>query len=666
MTSSQTTAHEFDLGFTLVECEGCQTERAAGVECPTCGLPPELDPHVERRKATLASPIGLLAEAPNQSAEPLQFDPDLLGAFSEWLDSLLRHCALAAEGEDVGRDLEAIIRRLLQLDSSLAATPRYRPYLWHWTLIADLVAQLRSTAEAYFSALTTPSPERARRFAERAQSGIDHAAALVHESSRRLDRWNKIEAAPDDDPMSVLIAIADAEAHAREHHDDPLAADETARDLHERVTGSRDCPPWLALGLKLTDIQVDPLLDRERFWECAALTYQRVATSAGKGRGDLARVASSANWAIDLQEVHKEMFEIGCEVRALAPQFDRPNVLARSLVRVGHQIAERCAPALLATVIAAYRGRVYEELAAKDIGALLSEAEDIGLQPLLFGIDRAMRHADAHKLFAVTRDGVTFSADKREYDHLTWEQLEDRVLGGWESVMALTTGILCALEVSGVPGEAMDPIGYVDAPLDGKIRFVLAVLGWSDVTVLLEEGRISIRGKAPEAPKRLRFLGYLGPYLPRGIRLEVNVAADAEEHTWAGPVEGMEVFGTSASEEVKQAAILRILATWTQDGKPLVSPAQRRKVAAVHAMQWTSAKVPFDTRIRNVTLIQDVAKVSGDAELTGAVGKVLQGLRLMASGRRPWDWEATVDRLSHWATVDVPSPAILEDAIDGQ
>lgn len=651
--------HEFPLSFATVECPGCRIERVAGIHCPKCGHGPETDPNVERRKAVLARAIRLLGEDLTGTGKELHFDSRLLGQLSKWLTSLMEMCAEAAKGHDVAEALVEHIAQLRQWERDSAATDQYRPFLWYWKLIADIVAQLRAIAHAYFEALTSASPEQAEGFGKEAQERIDHAGSVAETAARRLDRWHTIEESADhDDPMAVLIAIAQADAEER-GHGNLLTVDPVSEALYERVTGNRNCPPWLALSLRLTDIQVDPLLDRTRFWDCAALTHRRVTTKTKKGKAALADVTRSPNWIPDLQGIHDELFEIGCELRALAKRFDRPKAVARTLIRFGHQLAERCAPALLATVLAAYRERSYEDLRAKDIGALLSEAEDVGLNALLFGIDGALRHADAHKLFALDADGVTFTADKREYDHLSWDQLSDRVLGGWESVLALVTGILCAADSIGVPFEELDPLTYLDAPPESKLKVILAEIGWRDVTVQRDSEKLSIQARADQQPKRLSFVVYLAAYIPDGVDLSVTIDAEGEQHSWAGPTRGLEVFGTSASEEHKQAAILQLLATWTMDGERLTSQAQLRKLAAVNVLQWTVADTSVDTRSQNVRMILDVANATQDDKLANVVIAVLRGLDLIATGNAPRDWERTVTQLSKWAEVEVPAPAIF-------
>jgi hypothetical protein len=652
------TPREFELSFTAMECPGCGIERAAGILCPKCGHRSKTDRHVERRRTLVAGAAELLEEDMSELGKKLHFDTRLLNLLSDWLSSLIDMCAEAAKEHDVADALAERTTQLRQRERDLAVTPRYRPYLWYWDLITDLLDQLHKVAHTYFKALSSASPEEAQLLGKEAQGSIDRATSIAETATGRLDRWHRIEeSADDDDPMAVLIAIAQEDAKEREHQN-LLTSDALSGELHERVTGDKNCPAGLALGLRLTDIQVDPLFDRDRFWNCAALTYRRVATGSRKGKAALADAARSPNWIRDLHDVHEEMFEIGCELRALARQFDRPKAAARTLIRFGHQLAERCAPALLATVIAAYRGRSYEDLRVKDIGALLSEAEDIGLHPLLFGIDRALRHADAHKLFELAADGVTFTADKREYDQLTWEQLSDRVLGGWESVLALVTGLLCAAETVGVSVE-LDPLAQLDVPQESKLQIILAAIGWRDITIQSDGQKLHIRARTDEPPTRLSFLGYLSTYISEDIRLVVTVDARGEQHSWSGPTKGLAVFGTSAPEEHKQAAILRILATWKMDGESLTSLAQLRKLASVHVLQWMVTDASFESRMQNVSLILDVAKAAQDGELSKVVSRALQGLDLIAAGNAPRDWERTVTRLSKWAEVEVPPPAIF-------
>jgi hypothetical protein len=656
------TTHEFALLFTACDCPNCGTEGPAGIPCAGCGRSAESDPHVDRRREIVGRAMGRLDEDLKQVGQELDFNDGLLQQLGRWLHPFMDLCAEAALEHNVAHELDAKIDLLRQWEADLRTTSARRPYLWYWRFASDVVGQLQTIARTYLKSLMSPSPQDAERLGGEAQEAIDDAASIGTRANSLLDRWNTIlDAGDDDDPMAVLIAIAEADSREREHLD-VLTSDERANALYKRVTGKEDCPPLLRLGLRLTEIQTEFLVDPDRFWQCAALTYRRLETSSRKGQEALAQVALESSWTSDLQDVQDEMFEIGREIRALASQFDSPKVVARALVRVGHQLAERCAPTLLATVLAAYRGRRYEELRDKDVGTLLSEAEDVDLKSLLFGIDRALRHGDAHKLFQLSSDGVVFTAQKREYDELTWAELLDRVLGGWESVLALLTGILCSLESVGGDIDAVDPLGQLDVPLESKLKFILALLGWTDIRIQRGADDVEIRALAKEMPRRLQFLFFLAPCLPRTIHLTVTVDSGEAVHSWSGPVEVLAPFiGTSGTDEDKQAAILQMLVTWKEDEAPLITQTQLRKLAATYVLQWTTAKLPLESRIRNVGLIGHVAAMAEDAELAEAVQLILRGLRLIGAGtKQPRGWQRSINKLKGWAATAVSPPKILD------
>ena len=66
----------------------------------------------------------------------------------------------------------------------------------------------------------------------------------------------------------------------------------------------------------------------------------------------------------------------------------------------------------------------------------------------------------------------------REYDFLTFDELTNRVIAGWESVYAMLVGILCAAS-DDRSGMGLDPLGLLDVEPVKRIGFVLALAGWT-------------------------------------------------------------------------------------------------------------------------------------------------------------------------------------------
>ncbi len=644
------------LLFTQGKCETCGTEHSFASVCPGCGAAAESDPRVDQRRSIVAKAIGVLRDSDQAQGVPGGFEPEVFGRLKNWVDVFMKACDHAGHNEDVGQELANVVRELVQSKANVDASRQFRPFVWYWVMLARLHDQLFDLAKHGIEALSANDLAAAEIENVRMQSVFDTLAGSAEDCGARLERWEQIESASvgQPDPMATLMALAEASARNRSGRT-IFERDQVGEEIFARVTGQQGCPVELAVGLQATALQVEMLVDEQRFWRCAALSYRRLTGRQSGGKGAFAKLAPLEPWKDDLKAVQIELFESGFELRQLL-QVDRTRTQARSLIRFGHIVAERCAPALVSTLVAAYRDRSYEELRSRDIGDLLEQARQVGLDGLLDGIDRALRHADAHgsRLFEIVEDGVRFTAERREYDFLTFEGLFDRVLMGWESVLAIYVGTLCAATGEGATSE-LDPIGRLDVSKEERIRFSLLLAGWESVQVSVSPDSTAIVARVPDTRPRFSSVALLAPSLSGHESVTVQVKGAWGTSTLQGPARPLVDYAHRDIGLVDDLATLPVLAQWTRDGEPMATADQLRKVLAVVTLREVNRDISFQERRRVLSTIGANAEAVGDVELSALLREIKEQLLKISGGRGRGRWERLVDTLASMAALDVPS-----------
>lgn len=173
----------FKLAFTLVRCESCGNERAAGERCPTCGAAPTGgDPDVERRRRMVdrARPPLEHASGRAQRIAPAEVFDEL----GKWPGGFLSAVQRVSEGTEVegANRLGASLASFRRIADRVAATPRKKPDPV-WTTIDGVLAALRGAIDSYLAALTAASPHEAQALGAEAQRQMDSAGAIANNLS---------------------------------------------------------------------------------------------------------------------------------------------------------------------------------------------------------------------------------------------------------------------------------------------------------------------------------------------------------------------------------------------------------------------------------------------------------------------------------------------------
>jgi hypothetical protein len=616
----------FNMGvhFSIGTCDDCGAIHPASTRC-VCGAPRDFDDELDRRRALVTAAMrDVIAADPTGTPG----DPHGTGWYARiesWFPSLFAACQHIAENREGPGTLNAVLVDLITVRADLAATPQWRPYLHVWANLNAALDTFETAADHYVVAITAPDVEAATTAAEDGQAAIDKFTVELDAFSTRINGWatvlEEVEAGIGEyDLMLRIIELA----RSRNPDAGITEFDQSGQHLVERVTGGLTLPS-VGAQLLLVETLADVLLDPERLWRTAARTFRAVTFSAST----LTEVASSPHWRSDYEKLTQELVDLGVEVRRAT--FESPRMAARNFVRIGHLLTERVGKYLLATVLAARGGRDYEALRSKDVGALLGEIAQADLDDLTFGWDKALRHGDAHGEFEAEDDGVRFTADKREYDFLTWDELGDRVLGAYESVVAVHAGLQCALEVVGV--GATDAIETLDIPLEDRVRVALALVGWTDVTVEVTATSVAASGTATTHPEAPVFVAAATAYLPENVT-DATFAITADDGTtlWAGPLGPLRAFSAETDPLTKVTWFLESMLRWTVDNEPVWPETKLRGMVAAHLVDQPDT--PTD-RIAALDPLMALARRIGDRDLYQTLSTLRGGYQSQRYGREP-------------------------------
>jgi hypothetical protein len=614
--------YEFQLGFTQIECPNCGAIRPAAVVCASCADPAQSDPLVDRRaalvqKAQKALEAGLATEP----VEALTLD-DAWQLESNVLDHFMSAVQVAASGGDGAEGkLTAASEELGVLGARLAATKKLRPWVETWRTVEMSFQTVLTVATAYNQSLANPDPNGALGDGESAQIALDEATASLEEFGVRMARWETIESEGTGDPVDNTSLIASL-AYSNLGATDPREADARGAELFHRIDESRACPTGLGLTLAMADMTAENIMDRERFWRVAKIVYEEL-----QGVPLLLQLVEDDEWRADMEAALNELNDAGLEA---AKMFAVPSarVHVRAALSLGKSLTEIVAKPLLATLLACRGGSTYSTHKQKDIGALLNEAKQAGLDTLTYGLDRAIRDADAHGLFRIEPGGVSFQSGRREYDQLTEAQLEDRVIGAQESVGAMTTGLNAALLVDGVD-HARVPTTQFEP--EQQVSVMLAVNGIHATSIEIGAETI-IHGTGPEPKLPLVAPSAVVPFLPEeseSITIALETPAGGVR-TLHSDIRALRHWIAAEADLEKQTALVGAMRLSSMDEVPLFESQQVRRWIGVTARD--AAGLPAREAIAALRDLRDLAARTGETLGVSAVDGLTRAIREDAQG----------------------------------
>jgi hypothetical protein len=302
----------------------------AATRCSECDEGPDEDAGLGRRRgAARAAAEQLNAPLPDVPAgdvDPAAWPPLL----RNHLPDMVAACAAVAGDEDDGEGLAAVVDSLRETTAAAFATPRHRPWRRGWSQLDALLDALDGATRCWVEALRSAMPEEVKRLCRSAQEAIDEAAELLEQWTAANDLEEALEARLGDGELATLEVLVDHVVASRSVTD----VDAEGAELFERVVGSRDRSDGLGIGLLITEAQVHTVMDGQRFWNNAREAF-------GLLKPGMSQITSSDAWLVDMLELAGELHEAAMQIQLNVARLDRPDVLARTVVRTGHVLTER-------------------------------------------------------------------------------------------------------------------------------------------------------------------------------------------------------------------------------------------------------------------------------------------------------------------------------------
>jgi len=586
--STLPSVHEFEIPFALIECGSCDEERPALGSCPHCAAAStEPDPHVAERIKAVEQAREIVQST---DIEPTNMSIESVWAtFDGWIDQLFESIGEIANdpSDQVGlTGLANVNLKLAAMKGGLEGVPRLRPTTAIWRAIDRIVESLTQVAKSYAGALVAATPEEAETQAASAQSALDAAAGFAGRASTLANRLQIVE---DAGSLPAGLATLAAEAFADVEAQDLIDFDSTGRWLYQRITSRDDCPTGLGVGLNLIWAHAEAGLDPDRFLDAATLTF-RILDS---GTATITGLIKNTNWRSAFEDASLEMYDAAQELESgLTGAQGSERLEVRAAIRMGALLVERVAQVFLATLMCIEGRRDWRSVESKDVNALLTMTRKAGYCDLLFGIDAALRDADAHGEFCLEDDSVSFTSKRAEYARLDNDELVDHVLGAVESCLAIHTAIVCLMAIHGVPVEDIDTT-VLQMTTDQRLTLTMGLSGLTNVHVVTFErpGVVTLRAESGyEVQKPLTILATLHPHFPTGTReVILEIREPSLTFSTVGPVDLLDAWQAEENPFEKEARMIEMLRTFKVNGRPVASKEQTRKWAAVKAAEAVSS-----------------------------------------------------------------------------
>jgi hypothetical protein len=639
------------LGFRRIVCRSCGERRIVGVTCPTCGENPdprEADPDRQGRRRLARSALEALdADLPPVDAEQPSLTPAVWTRVQAVFEDLLKSLMEAIGDQAKAPGLMRGIGAFRQLEAEVASTPRLRPWIDLGAAVDEVLANLKSVVRHYLLGSGAEMPLEAQREAQVAQQELDGAAGPVTALSERTEAWARVEAA---DTIEDAVAVLAANAFDRSNARNLVEFDQAGWAAYERVTGEAARLPGYGIGLNLIVESARGPFDESRVWQVAQRTFSLLTNDPVW----LAGLVSDAAWRTDNRAALEKLWDAGRLQTATLAAVRHDREAVRVMLDAGQDLVESAGKRYVATLIAATKNKAYVRYRNQSSGNLLVSANDMGLQDLIRGLDRAIRTASAHDEFSLEGEVVVLMDRGTEVERLRVELLADRVLTGMETTIALGLGVLCAGVHGGIEIDQLVPdIAGLGVAPEEVLAWIMTSSGWRDVRVEPDQETLTLSGAAERAALTMPHVAALIPHIPEGFEQVIVVAESPDgRHELRGPAVAFREFQACQDELEKQVLNVVLLRRWRRESAPLMSQEQGRKVLAVLTLKSAASGDRRDT-MRRLRVLRDGARALEDTELTGAIADLMAALRNAYVGLTDAGLRAATDRITGWASLQV-------------
>jgi hypothetical protein len=629
----------FSLSFTTVSCDDCGITRFASE--PGCGCDSDTDmadSNVEARRLLVdrVSASSTTYELPEQLTEPA---PGIWSECADLIQRVLVAVQAIADLDEAGVvNLSRALGELCARREAIARSRKMRPWVATWAELDRALAGIEQAAASYSRALTAATAGSAGEHGRLAQEAMDATGRRLERFSAAID----VVANPDApiDPVGALPEVV-AAAYHESGATDLLEFDGHGEELYRAITGSEPREPGLGISLQVTDYAATMILDRERLLTKAKCAYEVLASSGDR----LLRLVSSDEWRRQMTLSATEQRDAATEAAALGAA-GQSRLEIRGLIRLGARTFEPISRPLVALILAARTDRPLERLLKMDPNTAINQLRDAKLEVLVEGLSVGVRDADAHSLYTVNETGIKFTSNRAERVDLTVIELNDLVLTGLETVLALGNAMMCALAEAGMePDDLLEALAW-GLSTEESVRITLATSGWTDISVVREGASLRAEGLG-------RFPGnpiVLAGACLHGIEQSVEELclvgmSDGESHELAAQLRTFRAHQGEESEWRRDALFVEGVAAATFDGAPVFSRSQVRKWIAVKAGEALSAD---DARMK-LRVLLETARAVGDRQLADSLACSMRVLAAQNTGLAPGpDDVAGLDLLIEW------------------
>lgn len=652
MATNKTARVRIDLAYKQVECGGCGAARVSGVPCPDCGHSPapheaDSDKQVRQRRARLARRL-LGGSTPIRDEAPMGDPTGVFDALEDVVGAFLQ-ALVAAVDPSPGRNdaLSAPIEEFRRLRANVAASARRRPWIQTWRMVDELVSLITEMMDHFLLAIESATPQEAQQSAERAQRSLDVATHALDDLHSRLVLAERLADAA---PAQALQLLAE-EAFGRAGGSDVNALNSLGRPLYERLTGDLDMEPGSGVGLVLTDVQAEFLLDPDRLWRVAGEVF-RYATDRGTR---FSTAVQDPHWAREFHRSIGAMHDAALDFRVLAPAAQRDQDVVRAFLTLAQDLHES-ARALLATLVALKGNAPVSKWLSSDTADLVRVLDQRGLGGWVGGLSPAIRHARAHLRFTIEDDGIHLQKGDGFEDVIPTDVLVDNVLAAQESLLALTTGVVHAAAHLGADISEFDVLLSLGLAVEEVVPIILGFFGYDDTIAVVEQGDhlvIDVRNLNPGVGT-LSVVAGLVPYLPSAIETMELRATNNAAGVLAGPLEPFRTSSETSDDVDRQLAVVRAARRWTVEGDPVLSRDYARKLVAMFASGALSESPA--AMVRSIRRLRDYCKNLDDAEMAESLEALLRVQRAHLLGQPPAASDiGGMSLVSHWERAKLPS-----------
>ena len=503
---------------------------------------------------------------------------------------------------------------------------------------------LACLVDAYSAADIGPAQAKAAEMQVLLDAAGDHANALADELSFATDVLHLSES----DLLSQCIARELRQLGVSAGGMEALLALDQAGRGRLPVLAD-DGPPGIGLQVQAVLLPSAILLDPE-----ALLSLCRSAHALLRP-DRLRSLAQDPAWAAHQRAGTTSLLDACQRLAQLADVPQRPvRQDVRDALLFVQDVVEGPLRHLLATVVASMTPcdsptDSYADARGSTGSGVVAAARDTLPPAFTENISVVARHASAHLDFTIEADGVRLQASRGDKARrMSFATLTDAVLALLETALALQLAVLAACDAEDLLPDDTDLLDELDPGLLSK--FMLASIGWQDVTIEREGPRLRVVGDS-DLPSPLPTIGMLLSRLDDDItdvelvargrsRTKVLTAKTAPFRRWTNRPD-------TEDEFTSQTLFIDALAEVSFDGEPLIEAATIRHMAAALVGQQINGD--FAQAARRLVGVRAWVRRYGDTELDEALLNTHRAITSMTLGLAPSVKEqAAIDQVAVW------------------